>query len=521
VCAPFFYHLAHGSRAFLGLLEDDYFYYAIIADKFVSLGKLTFDGITLTNGFHPLWFAVIVLLRALAGGLNGSFYVMLSVCFLASMITAYELARLLARSLGASATLAPVIGLVFCVATDKTMSSGMETAVDIPLLLWLVLEVSRARAIPTHRAIRLGLVASVAILARLDIAMVVPIAFLGWLVFARPTHPAFIRVLVPFCAAGVAVPIYAAFNLLEFGSIMPVSALSKQLVTRFGINLSYLRAIATWTAYGKTGGVLLAVGVVAVVVLRRRRAQGEALVRAEALFAGGLALAFACTLFFVNTLNGWMYFSWYSYPFAPALVAALTFTGTIALPRVEASWRTRASAAAVVGAAIVASFQAASYFVVHGPLWSVGDNGLLAMSLELADRMRTREGVCGMGAVAGFSTYAMNRPVVQLEGLVADRAMVEHIRREDDLRSVLAAYHVDYFVVSLPAHMEKRDGCYSVSEPNPEWAGKRVATMQGSICAEPVEHFETRIPPHRWSLFSTLDTYVFDARDLRRPPGTS
>jgi hypothetical protein len=524
VVAPLVYHLARGSLAYLGLLEDDYFYYAIIADKLASLGKLTYDGTTLTNGFHPLWFLIVLTLRAVAGGLNGAFYVMLFAVFLASMIATYELARAFARALGASAALAPAVALVHCVATDVIVASGMETAVDVPLLLWLLLEVAQAKPITPRRAAKMGLIASLAILARLDIALVVPMAFVGWAVLSRPTLASFFRVLVPFGAAGLAVPAYAAFNLYVFGGIMPVSAMAKQLVTRFGVNINYLRVAALWTGYGRTAGLTLLAGTVALAILLQRRARGEGgetVGRPQGLFAGGLALAFSAIFFSVNTLNGWMFFGWYAYPFAPALVAALTFIGLAIAPKVTEARRTRTVAALVAAAATVASVEAVQYFVERGPLWSVEDNGLLAMSLDLAARMRERPGVYGMGAIAGFATYTLNMPMVQLEGLVADRAMVEHIRRGDDLRTVLAAYHVDYLVISLyTAKMEKHDGCYSLSQPNPEWSGKRVARMQGDICAEPVEHFATRLTHHAWSEFSTLDTYVFDVRGLKTPGAT-
>src|SRR5690242_10467365 len=85
VAAPIVWHLAHGSLAYLGLFEDDYFYYSIVADRLVSTGKLTYDGITTTNGFHPLWFVTVLALRAIAGGLNGVFYVLLTAVFLGSM----------------------------------------------------------------------------------------------------------------------------------------------------------------------------------------------------------------------------------------------------------------------------------------------------------------------------------------------------------------------------------------------------------------------------------------------------
>jgi hypothetical protein len=46
-------------RAFLRLC------YAIGADKLVMLGNTSYDGTTFTNRFHPLWFALVALVRRL------------------------------------------------------------------------------------------------------------------------------------------------------------------------------------------------------------------------------------------------------------------------------------------------------------------------------------------------------------------------------------------------------------------------------------------------------------------------
>src|SRR3954471_5489229 len=35
-------------------LEDDSFYYVVIAKNIAEFGLSTFDGVTLTNGYHPL-----------------------------------------------------------------------------------------------------------------------------------------------------------------------------------------------------------------------------------------------------------------------------------------------------------------------------------------------------------------------------------------------------------------------------------------------------------------------------------
>jgi polyhydroxybutyrate depolymerase len=519
VTSPFAFHLARGHEAFLGLFEDDFYYYAIVADRLAHTGRLSYDGITTTNGFHPLWFVVLLVLRLVAGGLNRAFYALLAAVFAASMMATYELSRAFARAAGASEPAASAVALAFAVPTYVVVSSGMETALDVPLLLALLLALSRGGPVTPRRAAKLGLLASLAILARLDVALVVPIALVGWLAFARPPWAEVARAAGPFCAAGLSVPIYAAWNMVAFGSPLPVSGLAKQLVKRAGISPSYLFVVLLQTAYGYAAGVILVAGSVALLVLWLRR-ERTARVPID-LYGGAVALAFAAVFYLVNALTGWCYFGWYAYPLAPALVAGLTFGGRLAAGLVPPELRGRLCTAALAGAAVMALSHASYHAVTRGPLWRVEDNGLLDLSVDVAQVMRGRHGVYGMGAVAGFVTYELGEPVVQLEGLVADRAMVEHIRAEDDLGRVLAAYHVDYLVLSLQrATLEKRDGCYVITQPNAEWSGRRVARMRAALCAEPIAHVPTRLREQWWSIFPRFDTYVFDLRGaVWRPVG--
>jgi hypothetical protein len=237
-------------------------------------------------------------------------------------------------------------------------------------------------------------------------------------------------------------------------------------------------------------------------------------VKPEVLFAAATVLAFSALLFSMNTLSGWSYFGWYAYPFAASLVAAMVLVGTLVAPRLSERERSGTSALVVAVACLLAVTQGVSSFATRGPRWSVGDNGLLAMSMDLSQHMKGHDGVLAMGAMSGFASNMMQRPVVQLEGLVSDRAMVEHIRREDDLGEVLREYHVDYLVVSLhDATMSPHEGCYTVTQPNAEWSGPRVHRMSVDVCGEPVTHFRTQSPERPWSQISRLDTYVFDLRN--------
>ena len=509
VCAPYFYHLAHRSTAFLGLLEDDYFYYVIIADKLVTLGKMTYDGTTLTNGFHPLWFAILVCVRWVFGRFGTAFYIALALIVLACLIITFELGRRVARQLGASRALAGAVAAMYSVGTARLFSGGMECIVAVPLFLWLLIEIAKEGEITTRRAARVGFIASLAVLGRLDIALAVLLLIAGVAVFVRPRLREFSRLMFAFGAGGILVPLYAAANYYFFGTFLPVSALAKRLQTAPGFNLQYARGIALNTPFGPTVAIVLPLGLIALLLLWRR----DGVQRPHARFAGGLALVFAFLFFGINALTGWIIFGWYEYPLVPGLIAALVFMFE-RWGRLVPSARVRAIAVALLVA--LAPILALKHYIEHGPRWSIADNSMLAMSYDLADHMLGRDGLFAMGAMGGVATYVLDKPVLQVEGIVADGRMVDHIRREEPLGDVLREYGADYLIVTLAqVRSVRRNGCYLVTQPNAEWAGERTAKMRGEICAEPIKHFFTPAGKNPWSIFPELETLVWDLRDAQ------
>ncbi len=51
-------------------LDDDAYYYTVIARNIAQSGLSTFDGQTLTNGYHPLWLGLLVLQDLAVGPSN-------------------------------------------------------------------------------------------------------------------------------------------------------------------------------------------------------------------------------------------------------------------------------------------------------------------------------------------------------------------------------------------------------------------------------------------------------------------
>jgi hypothetical protein len=98
---------------------------------------------------------------------------------------------------------------------------------------------------------------------------------------------------------------------------------------------------------------------------------------------------------------------------------------------------------------------------------------------------QTHNGVFAMGDASGTAAYLINRPLIQLEGLVMDQAYLENIRRKRNLNEVLMDYGVRYYVSPNPIFT---DGCYRTVEP--AQAGRDAPHMRGTFCMKPIAVFQ-------------------------------
>ncbi|HEX4386343.1 MAG TPA: hypothetical protein VH083_25485 [Myxococcales bacterium] len=506
-------HLVTGSPAMFLSLEDDHYYYTVVADRLVSSGKLSFDGVTLTNGFHPLWFLVIAALRAVFGRFGSMYWIAFaSVLFVCTVLT-FELAARFLRALGAESWLAAGIAAAFSFGNALLAATGMETAICAPLFLWLLAEVARGGSANPRQAAKLGLIASLTVLARIDLGLAVALLVLGLIVLERPGFKA----ICAFGCAGLLLPIYAAANLKMFGGLLPISAVAKEQLLRTAFHPRYLWTCSFYTCYEWFAGPLLALGALALFLeLRSRRLDLR-------LLAAGVPIVFAAVFFFLNSFTGWVYFGWYAFPYAAALPASFWLMWQRWLMNDSHGRRSprrmRAFGLALLTCLGIAALSGATrHFVERGPLGTASDYSMLAMSLSLSERMRDHAGTYAMGAMAGAVSQRLEHPVFQLEGLVGDRRMLAHLRNQDPLPQVLAENHVDYLIVSYadePA--PRRKGCYVIQEPYPVWA-RESKRLSGVLCATPIVDFVTEHGPHSWSFFGALETLVFDLHGARWEP---
>jgi len=163
-----------GKRELLNNYEDDAYYYFKIARQVVESGRSTFDGRTQTNGYHPLWMALLLPLSATVPDRFLFLRVLGVLSALACGGTAWVTCAHLSRrysfipvSLSASLMLTSFIAFG---------STGMEVTLLMPLVTASLLLLLRMRAFTgatgesrgASRWLVLGILLSMVQLTRLD-----------------------------------------------------------------------------------------------------------------------------------------------------------------------------------------------------------------------------------------------------------------------------------------------------------------------------------------------------------------
>jgi hypothetical protein len=177
--------------------SDDGFYYFKVATNIANGLGVTFDGINLTNGFHPLWMLVCIPVFALARfNLILPLRLLVLISALLNIGTAILIFRLLRKFISPVTAAAMGIFWVFSPIVHSTIAqNGLESTISaffLALLFYLVI-LWREELHGLWKLVPVGIVAGLAILARLDNVFVV--LLLGtWYVFGLQSN--YLRTLV-------------------------------------------------------------------------------------------------------------------------------------------------------------------------------------------------------------------------------------------------------------------------------------------------------------------------------------
>jgi hypothetical protein len=477
------YHLWRGSLAYALIPQDDFYYYYLTAKNLAFHGFSSFDGIVPTNGYHPLWLWCLTGLVAITGGNDHSFFQLFAaVQILSATGSALLLWRFFVQVYEKQTWLAPVV-LVASLLLTVLIFSGMETAVVVPcyvlfLLTFLSVLENTVLSIPFLLS---GLTASLMILARLDTTLALSIAFallifkrVGWLKLRM-----FLLGLTPVVA-------YLIYNHKVFGSWEPVSAEAKQLA--IGVHFSWRPIDAIGSPRGSIYFLLTVAGMV-LEIRSYRRPHKNSGVR---IVIFGFPLLFALVL---ALKLSWSSYYWYFYPYPISAAAALFEIRSLISDKFR-NIVDRLAPIALIAVVTIASFILYRDIIGLTSKLNLVESQTRAQpniyihALGIKPFTDAHPGRYAMGDRAGLTAFVTGQPILQLEGLAADQAMVDSIAAQADLLRVFRKYGVQYYIVSYPLReFHEQNWHWDIFEPHKQQVQPWAPVMHGRFYAPEVFRF--------------------------------
>lgn len=430
---------------------DDSFFYLQVARNIAAGHGSTFNQVTPTNGYHPLWMGPCVAAEAVAGGdrdLALRIVFAIQAALAAGSIALFWSA---ARSLGIQS---PLLAVPLLAAFFLTGMYGSEAHLNGFFLLASLLRLIRFLETPSRRnAVFLGICLGLAFLARLDNVFFVAAAAgtAAWSSARRPAARVAALGWIALPALVLALP-YLAWNRAVFGHFVPISGAIKSTFPIARPNLRNLGTLGLITLLGAVAaGPYLARGAPRL----RRLALGP-------LAAGVLAHAIYIAVY----TDHHTHWSWY-YVAGVILLAFLLSIGADALSRRVQPRVLRAAVGVVVivlalwglvrGWARYANADAASHnqLVIQILPATPYDRWSVQLARWMEDHLPPGAGVLVFDYPGALAYYSSLR-IVPADGLMGDFDVDARLRAEG-LERWLARNRIDYYLGPVTARAGECD----------------------------------------------------------------
>ena len=451
------------------LTADDGYYYFVVARNIVQHGMSSFDGHSLTNGYHPLWMVVLILQYLIVGD---SIYITNAI---EVALVSAALYCLLATMAERSFIFSFLFSVIFVIVIKDMVASGMEVSLWIFCFSLLALVSTSTASGKPSRAMLIGALMAATIGARVDSAVFV-LPF-GFLVLPRVTDK-----LIGFSIVAAAGIVYAGCNEAMFGIPFPVSGAVKSL-GGFQINHMFLDSLTFWRSdhrlwmaplhmwHERYWIAIILFGLAPLLVSSAPR--GSVTRRLMIAYIVGFAVYTVKLVFF----SSWRIWQWYDYPIIIGLTAVIHASYHLAASRrdlIPAAWERPLIAFAAL---ILIGVTAAFFPTMPDKLGR----------FDFVDRMAIarfgpilKSDPIAMGDRAGTMGYFYPGSVTQLEGLVNDKEYFQALSAKGDIHALLCKRGVRYFASYAVDLGNYRDADIKVLNPFvTQFPGPSIRVLRG------------------------------------------
>ncbi len=410
---------------------DDAFYYFVVAQHIVHGGVSTFDGTTLTNGYHPLWMALLALQFKTLGQ---SLLLTRCIEFLlgeAALVFALLLIRL------PNLVLEILFTAGFFAIMQRISFNGMETGLLIFCFFLFTYVSARHSKETLSGGVLDGVLAAAVVASRIDAAVfVLPQIFFTARSWSR--RAAAMAILL---VCGV---IYGAANRHYFGMPVPISGEVKSLG---GLQVNWALFRFMGDPSEPTARLFYATGVLFIVALFLvRKPQPYVDRRVVIAFLLGF-LVYSIRLIF---LSSWVVWPWYGYPIIIGYIACVPYL----LVMLKDGVQNRQVSRQLIPAASLALFTLLLFGLPKGiqhrrsgiaealPVAGTNLPQAVARTLDAAP--------VAMGDRAGNFAYHYPGSVNQLEGIMNDKEYFHTLQGKRDVKALLCKRNVQFLVAYEP-----------------------------------------------------------------------
>jgi len=230
-------NLALKSMEFLitELVPDDAFYYFVVSRN-MALGRgISFDGISPTNGFHPLWTVILIPVFAMLGepaSIRAALLIGAALDVAAGVVIYFFLRNSLMQAglIAVPVALLVLAGWMLSPYIVRQSVNGMETSLSIFLLATAIFITMRLQIERVSSIVAVSLVWGLVLLSRTDM-------FLFWIpamifIFLKKPNQNFMPIVISVAITFLVLTPWIIWNLLTFGTLVQSSAVAIPQVIR-------------------------------------------------------------------------------------------------------------------------------------------------------------------------------------------------------------------------------------------------------------------------------------------------
>ena len=450
---------------------DDFYYYLTTARNTINLGFITFDKISLTNGFQPLWFIIILFLKLLIK--NEIFFntTIIFTIFLFCFLTFINFKKFLLQN-NYNKDEANFVAILVSYLSLFFSKNGMEIGMAVFLFSLSLFYLKK-------NILLFSIFSFITFLSRLEFIFFYFVILLRELFFKKKIFD--FNYILKLSLLPILLIVYICLNIYFFQFPFPQSGISKSLVNELTLNKETFSFLFE-NGYGmRFISLLFYINCFGILLLFSKKISSFTKV----------SLVAVCIFFISNCLrSAWPLWTWHFFLLAISTPFILNdLIKILSFKKIK-----------------VINYLISIFFVVvYFHLFTSSINAKSDHIQNVAKKIESyysnkNHSIFAMGDMAGKTSYLLNKSLIQLEGLTSGPEMIANIRNEKNLCDVLLDMNVDVYFSSK---INLKNNMIYVEEPSINT--KNAKKMRGILKVKPEKIFKS----------NSVKIYAFEINDRK------